>query len=541
MTCSIRTLALVCALIAPPAFADAGHHQPSYDVSLNLLGRYHAGKFAVGAAEIVAHDPKTQRLFVINAADVTVDVLDIHDPANPYRLASIDASGLGGSANSVAVKHGLVAVAIEANDKQADGVVAFYDAQTFSLLNTITVGALPDMLLFTPEGRKLLVANEGEPNDGYSVDPEGSNSIIDLARGVRRATVATAHFRDFNDQRDALRAKGVRLFGPNASVAQDLEPEYITVSDDGRRAWVSLQEANAFAVVDIRRAQVVDILPLGFKDHSQPGNELDASDRDGGVNIRNWPVYGMYLPDAIDSYRFRGRTYIVSANEGDTRDYGGFSEEVRIGSSSLALDPAAFPDAALLKNNANLGRLKVTRSLGDANGDGLYEKLYAFGARSFSIWSEDGELVYDSGADFERIIAERLPAYFNSNHEEDNSFDGRSDDKGPEPEAVAIGEIRDRTYAFIGLERMGGVMIYDISNPHAVAFVDYVNGRNFGVPVCLDAACSAPNPEAGDLGPESLTFIPAQRSPNKRPLLVVGSEVSGTTAVYEIDVERKRK
>ena len=41
---------------------------------------------------------------------------------------------------------------------------------------------------------------------------------------------------------------------------------------------------------------------------------------------------------------------------------------------------------------------------------------------------------------------------------------------------------------------------------------------------------------AGDLGPEGLVFIPAAQSPNGRPLLVVGNEVSGTTAVLQLNL-----
>ncbi|MES9971830.1 MAG: choice-of-anchor I family protein [Candidatus Thiodiazotropha sp.] len=521
--------ASLCLAFAGAVVAD---DEKPVDIYLSVIGQYQTGVFDDGAAEIVAHDPHNQRLFAINASENSVDVLDINDPSNPQLIGTIDATALGGGANSVAVHRGLVAVAIEADDKQAPGVVAFYDAVDLNLIETVPVGSLPDMVIFTPNGKHLLVANEGEPNDEYSVDPEGSISIIDLKHGVSHAKVRTADFTRFNNKADELKAQGIRIFGPNASVAQDLEPEYITVSKNSKRAWVSLQEANALAVIDIPRAKVKRLLPLGTKDHSLPENALDVSNRDDMINIANWPIKGMYQPDAITSYRFRGRTFIVTANEGDSRDYDGFSEEERV--KDLVLDPVAFPDAATLQENENLGRLKTTTVNGDIDGDGDFDEIYSYGARSFSIRNARGKLIYDSADDFERITAELLPNDFNSNNDENDSADSRSDDKGPEPEGVTVGEIEDRTFAFVGLERVGGIMVYDITNPHRVRFVQYLNNRDFSVDAQLPDGST--NPLVGDLGPEGITFIPEDDSPVDSPLLVVGNEVSGTTTVYAIDV-----
>ncbi|MES9994315.1 MAG: choice-of-anchor I family protein [Candidatus Thiodiazotropha sp.] len=516
------------------AFAGAvtADDEKTTDLNLSVIGQYQTGVFDDGAAEIVAHDKSTQRLFAINASANTVDVLDINDPTNPVLMGTIDATDLGGGANSVAVHEGVVAVAIEAEDKQAPGVVAFYDAVDLGLINSVTVGALPDMVTFTPNGKYLLVANEGEPNDDYSVDPEGSVSIIDLEHGVSHAKVRTADFTRFNKYEDKLKKRGIRIFGPGASVAQDLEPEYITVSKNSKHAWVSLQEANALALIDIRRAKVKRLLPLGTKDHTLPENALDVSNRDDMINIANWPIKGMYQPDAITSYNFRGRTFIVTANEGDSRDYDGFSEEERV--KDLVLDPVAFPDAATLQADENLGRLKTTTVNGDIDGDGDFDEIYSYGARSFSIRNARGKLIYDSADDFERITAELLPNDFNSNNDENDSFDSRSDDKGPEPEGVTVGKIEDSTFAFIGLERVGGIMVYDITNPHRVRFVQYLNNRDFTVDAELPDGST--NPLVGDLGPEGITFIAEDDSPVESPLLVVGNEVSGTTTIYSIDV-----
>jgi len=963
--------------------APAGLAQPP-GIQLTAVGSYVSGKFDEAAAEIVAHDPVTQNLFVVNAQSAEVDVLSIINPATPVKVGSIDVKPYGGVANSVAVRDGIIAVAMENVNKQTNGKAVFFD-RNFNFLAQVTVGALPDMLTFTPNGRFVLVANEGEPNNAYTIDPEGSVSIIDLSGGVKQlnqSKVRTASFVPFNN---VALDPAIRIFGLNTpTVAQDLEPEYITVSQDSKTAWVTLQENNALAIIDIPSATVKKLVSLGSKDHAavaaaatlynfdpaqlpsigttlagqeitlggfsglafegidpvrgrykfaahtdrgpnaepagilrpfllpqfapevvrfeldrqtgaltlteriqlkdavgnlltglpntalsananQPYNDevpvdllgnvlpldplgadlegivflpdgsfwmcdeyrpalyhfdatgtlirrvvpigtaaaagqpagtygeeqlpavlaqrrqnrgfeaialdngriyawvqsplrnpatasngalngnrnvrlvefnpasnatrqfiyvmdnpdlgsapnsradkigdaqslgngeflvierdddklpddapaaiekkvyqfnlagataltaaqstgligatgktvdqltvaemvangirpvqkqlfvdlnaagynltektegiavidsytiavindndfgvaqitvnpdgtftrnyvpepvqlgivevrhnaLDASDRDGAgntgkINIRPWPIKGLYMPDTIASYKVGPKTYLVTANEGDAREYitevedpetgeieevNVFIEAVRLGSSSVVLDPVKFPNAAVLKDSDNLGRLNITSASGRNPVTGVYEEIVAFGARSFSIWDEHGLQVFDSGDDFERLTARVFPDKFNASNS-NNDFDNRSDDKGPEPEGVVIGKVFGRDYAFIGLERIGGVVVYDISNPHAPFFVDYVNHRDFTQEVSLvinedtDDEMEVSNPAAGDLGPEGLLFIKAENSPNGRPLLVIGNEISGTTTVFEIN------
>jgi predicted extracellular nuclease/2',3'-cyclic-nucleotide 2'-phosphodiesterase (5'-nucleotidase family) len=900
------------------------------------------GTFAGTGSEISAYDAATKRLFVVSGSS-TVQVLDLSNPNTPTLAQTIDISAYGAGANSVAISNGLVALAVEATTKTDPGKVVFFKADgTFQ--NAVTVGALPDMVTFSPDGKKVLVANEGEPNSynqANSVDPVGSVSIINLNSGVANATVNTAEFESFNALKADLQAKGIRITGPNATVAQDLEPEYITVSADSKTAWVTLQENNAIAVVDVATAKVTNLLPLGLKDHSKglptlktyefkdlpvlgttatanptnptqttPGQEirlggfsglvfegvaangnlkfithtdrgpngeagdsgrpfalpnfqpqlirfelnqssgnitftdriglsrpdgtpltglpnlqngvagtaftdeipfdlfgnrlqndplggdfeglavagdgtfwlvdeyrpaiyhfnqqgrlidrfipkgsptengtfgtpalpevyaqrrnnrgfeavalegnklyafiqsaidnpdtendstsrnsrnlrvlefdistkavtgeylytlddisgsgnartdkigdavslgngkflvverddrsgtnankllyeidlkgatnisatsnvggktieqlsvaelttanlrpvtkrlvtnaaalgytgiekleglaridantiaivndndfgvggstakdgvlsgatvpstvklgivnfnqdngLDASDRDSGINIRNQSVFGMYQPDAIASFTVNGETFVVTANEGDARDYTGFTEEVRVGSNNYRLDPNVFPNATDLKRDANLGRLNVTNATGDTNGDGLFDRIEVFGTRSFSIRDSSGNLVFDSGDQFEKITAAALPANFNADNTA-NNFDNRSDNKGPEPEAVVVGTINDRIYAFIGLERIGGVMVYEVTNPRKPVFVEYVNPRDFK---------ADPTTGQTDSGPEGLTFIAAKDSPNGKPLLVVTNEISNTTSIFEFN------
>ncbi|HSP28589.1 MAG TPA: choice-of-anchor I family protein [Ilumatobacteraceae bacterium] len=531
-----------------PSIAGAA---PKGRISLTEIGTYETGQFDESAAEIVAHDPETQQLFVVNAQKGAIDVLDISAPSAPTLVATLIADG---PVNSVAVRDGYIAVAVEADPNQDPGWVQFFAVEDVEDVDaeavaTVQVGALPDMVTFTPDGTKVVVANEGEP-DGYCLDeegnagdPEGSISIIDVSGGIDKVTqdhVSPVGFTAFDDQIDELRAAGVRIFGPEATVAQDLEPEYVVVDADSTTAWVGLQENNALAIVDLATATVTDIVPLGFKDHSLAGNALDPSNRDGGIAIANWPVRGMYMPDGMDAYEFGRRTYIVTANEGDARDYDCYSEEIRIG--SLDLDETAFPNADDLQENVNLGRLNSTTSFDTTgfervlNDDGQLgfvplrdpaTQLYSYGARSFSIWDESGGLVFDSGDDFEQITARLIPTEFNSNNDENGSFDSRSDDKGPEPEGIEIAQVFSKTYAFIGLERVGGIMVYDITTPRNPKFVEYVTGRDF----TGDAEAGT----AGDLGPEGLTFIAPADSPNGRPLLVVANEVSGSTTIFQID------
>ncbi len=952
-----------------PLLSDALYCQ-----QLQYLSSYYTDVFDEGAAETAAFDAAAARLFFTNANANTLGILDISDPNAPALVQEIDLSPYGAGVNSVDVANELVAVAIENDDKQSPGIVVFFNTNG-DYLNEVSVGVLPDMLTFSHDGSKVLVANEGEPNDDYTVDPEGSVSIIDVSGGVASVTVQTVSFAAYNGQKASLINKGVRIFGPNATVAQDLEPEYITLTADDARAYVSLQENNAMAVIDVNEASLLDIYSLGVKDHQSGSPELeqalvneipgwpalgkpdyhggqpvinlggfsglyfdpvesdddtyvfytvpdrgphapavpqenvvgfgsvepapsdlrpfklpeyqarivklsmdvmsgavtledsimlrrfnpetqdtiaisgrgvgldldetpvtyrdtstayrssdwidtvnnviyselpgdafggdlegivrdrdgnfwlcdeyrpslykiqpngvliqryvpvepasqsefavffpkgifgvevlpkvynkrrvnrgfeaiaydsdshiiyaflqspldnpdasvrnnsdvirilgvdadsgtpvsehvyllernrlpglglsqvdkigdavyagngrffvierdsstpddgntgkkyvyeinlqgatdmlgtalsgktsssgpedktlemmsaddlaaagiqpvhktkvlnlpsigylpndkpeglallpgaamgvindndfgagnsddialgiisfgddyamDASDQDGEIRITPRPVLGMRMADAITGFSIDGQSFIATANEGDAREYRGspgFVEEADV--ADLLLDPDDFEDVVNLQLDANLGRLTVTTSAGDLDGDGLNDELYSFGARSFSIYDEFGNLVFDSGDDFEQITAQDYPDFFNADNDSD-SFDNRSDNKGPEPEAVTIADINGSTMALVGLERIGGIMIYNIDDPGAPQFMQYINNRNFGAPI--------ESREVGDLGVEDIVFIPAADSPIGLPLVVTANEVSGTVSIF---------
>jgi hypothetical protein len=505
------------------------------NLTLGLVQSYQtatpfSGNTQINSAEIAAFDPTTKRLYVANSIGGKLEILNLANPAAIAAVSSIDIKSYGGL-NSVAVRNGLVACAIENSNPQQNGSVVFFD-QNGVFQKQVTVGAMPDMITFSPDGRYVLTANEGEPNAAYTTDPEGSVSVIDISGGIAslaQANVTTATFTAFNGQAAVLRAQGIRLYGglsaSPSTVAQDLEPEYIAVSANSQTAYITLQENNAIAVLDLATKQITALRPVGYTDHTQPGRSLDASDRTTEVLMANWPIKGMRQPDAINLAEVNGTSYLLTANEGDSRDYSGFSEVVRLGANGYALDATAFPNASLLKQETVLGRLNVTNKLGDTDGDGDFDEIYAYGGRSFSIYNAaTGAEVYDSGNLLERVTAADATygAIFNAS----NGFEApvrknRSDDKGPEPEGVTTGRIGNNLYAFVSMERVGGVMMFNINNPAAPILETYANNRSLTT-------------TTGDLGPEGIVFISAADSPTGQPLLLLANEVSSTITVYSL-------
>ncbi|MFM1969823.1 MAG: hypothetical protein RL152_1200 [Bacteroidota bacterium] len=456
------------------------------------------GLGGLGAAEISTYDDKSKRLFAVNNSAINkIDVIDLSNPAAPKVIASILMQPYGGFVNSVDVYDGKLAAAIESVNKQAPGKVVVFDAATLVPVKTISVGALPDMVTYSKDGNFILTANEGEPNDSYTDDPIGSVSIINVKNGY---TVTNVDFSGFVGKLPELAAKGFRVFGPGLNFSKDVEPEYITTSEDGKTAWVTLQENNAIAELDIRSATVRIIYPLGFKNYTVAGNNVDVSDRDGRISFGTANVFGMYQPDAISSLRYEGKTYLFTANEGDSREYTGFTEMQRV--SAAILDPVAFPNAAALKADAVLGRLNMTKTLGDKDKDGDYDEIYSLGARSFSVWdASNGNLVWDS-KDFLDRESFTLGLY----------DDLRSDDKGAEPEAITLGRVGTKTIAIVGMERSDAFAIYDVTNPTSPVFVKMY--------------------KTGD-APEGILFIPASKSPIQQSLIVVSSENDGFVKIYK--------
>ena len=578
---ALETLAINCKSVSRATVQEV-----SGTLKLSLVDRYVSdSEFASSAAEIVSYDTCSDQLYVVNANRARIDIFSLDSQTSaPHFSGSINLQGAAlaanieiGAANSVSAKNGLLAVAIEAADKQAPGIIALYRLDTLSLLNTFESGSLPDMVLMSSDSQTLLSANEGEPNSTYDNDPEGSVTLVDLSMGFDddSAKVTQISFTDFNvgGSRHHELPEQVRISGPQGTtVAQDLEPEYITLDENTQTAYVALQENNALGIIDVNSTQVTAIKALGLKSWNMAsGNELDASDKDDLIgNFASFEqLSGLYMPDTITSYQVNSDTYIVTANEGDSREYIyessqqicheaghtwdgddftgseqykteldnciSFTDEGRGKDLELDVNHPLYNDLA---NKEVLGRLKVIMDQPILNNT---DTVLAFGGRSFSIWNDQAELVFDSGDD----IAKRVYSYdadslnaTSDNNDLTETADNRSDDKGVEPEALEVATINDEVYAFIGLERQGGIMVYNITNPQMPVFQSYLNNRDFNNGVCTelnDGDCENGiyNSDAGDLAPESIEYF----TRSNQHFIAVGNEVSGTTTVYKIGFE----
>lgn len=499
---------------------------PTSEITLDYVGSFDPSGSNSSSTEIVVHDPKSQRLFSSSAIAGYLDIIDFSDPLVPKVIKSVDMNPYGGI-TSVAVKNGIVAVASPNADETLNGSVVFFDTDGV-FQKQLTVGALPDNISFTPDGKKVLTANEGQPNTSYSIDPEGSVSVIDISGGMQGLSqnhVTTLDFTGFNAQEAKLIASGVRKTKASSTLSQDLEPEYIATSTDSKKAWVSLQENNAIAEINLESPSIQSIWALGTKDMTIPGNGFDASDNNGEVLIANWPVEAYYIPDAIATYEINGTPFIITANEGDEKEYGTFEERVAVNSADYVLDPVVFPNAEILKQPYNLGRFRATNLNGDTDNDGAFEGIRSLGARSFSIFNANTkEIVFDSGDDFEMYTAEHFAEIFNSDHESNNPKN-RSRAKGPEPEGVTTAKIADKTFAFIALERVGGVMVYNVTDPQNVTFVDYKNTRST-------------SKYEGDNGAEGIIYVAPENSPTSKPYVIVANEISGTLTIFEVNTSK---
>jgi hypothetical protein len=495
------------------------------ELELEYISSFKAINPAGSSAEVVAYDPASKRLFITSGIQDRLDIADFTNPAVITLVNSVSVLPYGSTITSVATSNGIVAAAIPANDDMANGSVVFFDING-TFLKQVIVGVLPDMITFTPDGTKVMTANEGQPNSAYTIDPEGSVSIIDISGGIpalAQSNVTTLDFTKFNAFEINLLSNGVRKTKATSTLSQDFEPEYITITPDSKRAWVTLQENNSIAEINLETKTILRVWAQGEKDFNTVFSGLDASDNNGQVLIANYPLKGFFMSDAIGNYNVGGKTYLVTANEGDEKEYAGLNERTTVGAGNVILDPVKFPHAAMLKQSYNLGRMRITNLNGDTDGDGDYDNIYTVGARSFSIWDPVNQsIVYDSKDEIELYTSKHpvFSALFNADHE-NNTPKGRSRAKGPEPEGLALATINGQQYAFVALERIGGVMLYNINDPANPVLVDYNNNR-------LTASLG------GDRGPETLIYISNETSPDEKAYLVITNEISGNITVYSI-------
>jgi hypothetical protein len=570
------------ALAAAPTEAAARTHMKSQIAALSglprmsLVGRYTTGGTTASGgsrlyAEIISYHKLSKSAFITiddsstskltsfarislsalpttgmktksddNNETVSTQNLTLGTPVNVATDVN-DSVFTAGGVQSLDITGNLLAIAVANTTKNSNGVIAFYTldangAATF--VRKVTVGALPDGVAFSPNGKYLVVANEGEPlkNSATSIsDAEGSISIIAITDGLPATSATTLLFTDFNTggSRASELPAGVRKVRQAATFSEDVEPEYVTISDDSKTAFVTLQEANAVAVVDLATARISKIHALGVKDFGQPKNKIWTNDSYSDCTsdtvclpptLKNYTnLFGYYMPDGVASFTIAGKTYFLTGNEGDDKDDNietASAEKARISSIASSLDTTVFP----LSVSTELARLNINKTANGSavgvNSSGKYEKLFTYGARSFSIWDADtGALVFDSGDDFERVVYnDATPLLLNNNSK---GLRDRMDDKGPEPENIVVGQVGKEYYAFIGLERTSGIMMYQITNPAKPKFVQYIRNTT-------NAATT------GDISPEGLKFISAADSPTGVPLLMVGYEVTGSMAVFQI-------
>ncbi|MGL5379518.1 choice-of-anchor I family protein [Clostridium sp.] len=474
-----------------------------------------------GAAEIVKYNKDNNKFYVINGIASKIHIVSIDgikDGKSELKEEKtidvkefVEENGfVYGDITSISISNERKEIAVSVQEKSynKDGKVVVVDYEG-NLKEIYDCGIQPDMVTYTPNSQYILVANEGEPRHGYGEgieDPQGTTTIID----INNKTSKLVTFEKFDENREQLLANKV-ILKKDAKPSEDLEPEYIAVDSESKLAYISLQENNAIATLDIEKGEFISVKGLGFKDHSQERNAIDVV-KDGKINIKTEEnLYGVYMPDGISLYELNGKKYILTANEGDGREY-------------VVED---FPHIQEENQFKGIKSIKISGekvdALDNSKHDGLEEdKNYILGGRSFSIWdAETMEQVFDSGSEFENIIADRLPEYFNCSNK-NRTLDNRSGKKGPEAEEVRIGKAGDKVYAFIGIERVGGVMAYDITNPNEATFVNYTNTRDFSEDIL------------GDVSSEGIDFISAENSETGYPLVVIANEVSGTVSVLEV-------
>lgn len=496
---------------------NAQDNRSSFNNTMHEIANYNTNAGADGdggVAEIVKYNKYNQTMYLVSGKTQSVHIVNLNNvnsnsntTLEATKTVTLESIGINdaGDITSVDVSPDgkEIAIAIQHKDYDKNGYIARFDANG-QLISIHEAGIQPDMITYSPDGSLILTANEGEPRQGYeagTVDPKESITALDTNTNQSYDIDFTAF--DSAESRAALVADNV-IIKKDTAPSVDFEPEYITISNDSLTAYVTLQEANSIATIDLTTKQVTRVDSLGFKDYSSGDNKVDLYKKDDAINITNTDEFlGIYMPDGISSYEVDGKTYLLTANEGDSREWGDYINEVeeKYGESESKI---------------------VTLNTDDYDGFDDLSKKYLFGGRSFSIIDASTmTMVSDSNGEFEEITAKLLPEYFNCSND-DISFEDRSGKKGPEPEDIKTMIIDGKVMAFIGLERIGGVMMYDVSDPTNPTYVDYLNLRDFSDDI------------SGSVSPEGLCTVSAKDSPTNKPMLIIANEVSGDVNVVEV-------
>lgn len=519
---------VTCMSLVVPAFAAETYQKNDSDRGfVRELSSYSVGRTNAdgGVAEIVSYNKDDKVFYLVSGVTQSIDLVKINSDGSTECKKRIEIGEIledkninAGDMTSVSYsdEKNLLAVAVQDEDYKNNGHIVILDKDG-NYKESFECGVQPDMVTFTKDGKYIISADEGEPREGYdngAVDPKGSVTIIDVENKSTKKV-------EFNIDIDKALKDGI-LLKKDSNPAEDLEPEYIAISDDSKTAFVSLQENNAIASIDIESGKINYVKGLGFIDHSLPGNEIDAvrgKGKNAKIDIKNDNFLGTLMPDGIAFLSKNGRDFILTANEGDAREWKNYKN-----TNSQKFD----------KKNAD----KKTEYLDPEKTDGLVEgRIHLLGGRSFSIYdASDLTRVYNSGSDFEKITARIFPDFFNTSNDEDkgpDELDARSNKKGPEAENIAVLNIKDKTYAIIGLERISGIMIYDITDPSNPVYKDYFNNRIFIKSVNDKEEIGLE--KRGNIGPEGLCAIEAKDSPTGKPIVLVANEVSGTVQVIEFN------
>jgi len=502
-----------------------------------------------GSGEIATFHPGSKRIFATNGVKNSIDIFDISNVAAPKKVGSLSLSPYGNDVTSVAAGRDVVVAAVLVTEtfsatgapSTPNGKLVVFDTNGKVLSSPDILGVLPDSVTFAPNGTTALVAIEGQPvcakddpattakeDTDYSKasDPEGGVSIVDLTNPAA-PVVKFAGFKQFNVAQ--MKAKGIAVSSVVNNVAKDFEPEFITAVDN-KYAYVTIQEANAIGKLDIEAASFESVTRAFESKLSVTAR--DTSDRDSGAGPRNYAnVVGASQPDAIASFKVGSGHYFVTANEGDAREYTCLNDDLR--GSSLKVDGRRFPNWSTLSASAALGRAKVNPTIGDRDGDGDIDTIHLRGSNSMTMY-RNGIALWDSGELLDQIqikafgVANINGSHSYSSDKSTMNYVGqdRSDDKGSEPEGVAVGMVGNTRVAILGLERMTALAVFDITQPRSPVFQEWLQ---------MLPAKATPAKDVKHWSPEGIVFVSADKSPSGKALIITSYELSGSISIHQIE------